>query len=148
MEEDKKLERFYGTGRLEEYTNFVNEITSKDTKSHSFFKENLDIMKENGVQPSRLLCAAVGLAGEVGEFNEVIKKVLYQGKELNEDTIVHMKRELGDVMWYVAQGCMALNSSIDEIIDMNEEKLKERFPLWDTGGYDKESNENRKEGDV
>ena len=107
------------TKRLEDYTRFVDEVTSKDTKSHSFFKENLDIVKEKGVQPSRLLCAAVGLAGEVGEFNEIIKKILYQGKELNEDTIVHMKRELGDVMWYVAQGCMALNSSIDEIIDMN-----------------------------
>ena len=87
--------------RLDAYTNFVDEVTSKDTKSHSFFKENLDIMKEKNVQPSRLLCAAVGLAGEVGEFNEIIKKILFRGKELNEDTIVHMKRELGDVMGYV-----------------------------------------------
>ena len=52
--------------RLDEYTKFVDEVTSKDTKSHSFFKENLDIMKEKNVQPSRLLCAAIGLAGEVG----------------------------------------------------------------------------------
>ena len=130
--------------RLDEYTNFVDEVTSKDTKSHSFFKENLDIMKEKNVQPSRLLCAAIGLAGEVGEFNEIIKKALFQGRELNEDTITHMKKELGDVMWYVAQGCMALNTTIDEIIDMNEEKLRERFP----DGFNKQSNENRKEGDV
>ena len=130
--------------RLDEYTKFVDEVTSKDTKSHSFFKENLDIMKEKNVQPSRLLCAAIGLAGEVGEFNEIIKKSLFQGRELNEDTITHMKKELGDVMWYVAQGCMALNTTIDEIIDMNEEKLRERFP----DGFNKQSNENRKEGDV
>ena len=130
--------------RLDEYTNFVDEVTSKDTKSHSFFKENLDIMKEKNVQPSRLLCAAIGLAGEVGEFNGIIKKALFQGRELNEDTITHMKKELGDVMWYVAQGCMALNTTIDEIIDMNEEKLRERFP----DGFNKQSNENRKEGDV
>ena len=101
-------------------------------------------MKEKNVQPSRLLCAAIGLAGEVGEFNEIIKKALFQGRELNEDTITHMKKELGDVMWYVAQGCMALNTTIDEIIDMNEEKLRERFP----DGFNKQSNENRKEGDV
>ena len=130
--------------RLDEYTKFVDEVTSKDTKSHSFFKENLDIMKEKNVQPSRLLCAAIGLAGEVGEFNEIIKKALFQGRELNEDTITHMKKELGDVMWYGAQGCMALNTTIDEIIDMNEEKLRERFP----DGFNKQSNENRKEGDV
>ena len=130
--------------RLDEYTKFVDEVTCKDTKSHSFFKENLDIMKEKNVQPSRLLCAAIGLAGEVGEFNEIIKKALFQGRELNEDTITHMKKELGDVMWYVAQGCMALNTTIDEIIDMNEEKLRERFP----DGFNKQSNENRKEGDV
>ena len=125
--------------RLDEYTNFVDEVTSKDTKSHSFFKENLDIMKEKNVQPSRLLCAAIGLAGEVGEFNEIIKKALFQGRELNEDTITHMIKELGDVMGYVAQGCMALNTTIDEIIDMNEEKLRERFP----DGFNKQSNENR-----
>ena len=64
MEENEKIERFYGTARLEDYTRFVDEVTSKDTKSHSFFKENLDIVKEKGVQPSRLLCAAVDCAYE------------------------------------------------------------------------------------
>ena len=130
--------------RLDEYTKFVDEVTSKDTKSHSFFKENLDIMKEKNVQPSRLLCAAIGLAGEVGEFNDIVKKCVFQGKELDDDVVNHLRSELGDIMWYVAQGCIALDTTIEEIIDINTAKLKDRYP----GGFDEFRSDNRDEDDI
>jgi len=84
------------------------------------------------------------MAGECGEFNEIIKKCLFQGKEMDIDKIKHLRSELGDIMWYVAQACLALNTNIEEIIDMNTVKLESRYP----GGFDAFRSENRKEGDI
>ena len=78
-------------------------------------------------------------------ITEVVKKIVFQGKPVNSDNIFHMKRELGDIMWYVAQACMALNTDFNEIIEMNVEKLKARYP---GGEFDVHYSENRKEGDV
>jgi NTP pyrophosphatase (non-canonical NTP hydrolase) len=104
---------------------------------------NLEL--EDDCNVPQLLTAALGICAEGGEFTEVVKKIVFQGKPVNEDNIFHMKRELGDIMWYVAQACMALDTDFNEIIEMNVEKLKARYP---GGEFDVHYSENRKEGDV
>ena len=85
------------------------------------------------------------MSAEAGEFTEVVKKIVFQGKPVNEDTLFHMKREIGDVMWYVSQACMGLGISLDEVMEMNVDKLKKRYP---GGEFDVHYSENRKQGDV
>ena len=130
---------------LTDYQEFVDEVSSDATKNNddSFF-DALDIVDEQGVEPSRLLTAGIGLSGEVGEFNDIVKKCVFQGKELDDDVVNHLRKELGDIMWYVAQGCIALDTSIEEIIDINTAKLKDRYP----GGFDEFRSDNRDEDDI
>ena len=132
------------TNLLEDYVNFVDEVTSDQSKYFGDMVEALQILQEQGVEASRLLTAGIGMSGEIGEFNEIIKKCLFQGKEMDEDRIIHLRKELGDIMWYVAQACLALNTNIEEIIDINTAKLSDRYP----GGFDTFRSENRKEGDI
>jgi NTP pyrophosphatase (non-canonical NTP hydrolase) len=106
--------------------------------------KRLSIVGE-GFHSERLLTAAVGLCAEAGEFTEIIKKIVFQGKPVNEDNLFHLKREMGDIMWYFMQACMALDVSPEEIIEMNVDKLKSRYP---GGEFDVHYSENRKEGDV
>jgi len=129
---------------LEDYVSFVDEVTSDQSKDLVEMVQALEILDEQGVNPARLLTAGIGMAGECGEFNEIIKKCLFQGKEMDIDKIKHLRSELGDVMWYIAQACLALNTTIEEIIDMNTVKLESRYP----GGFDAFRSENRKEGDI
>jgi len=129
---------------LKDYQSFVDEVTSDQSKNLPDMIESLEILEEQGVNPARLLTAATGLAGECGEFNEIVKKCLFQGKSMDEDRIIHLRKELGDILWYVAQACLALNTNIEEIIDMNTVKLESRYP----GGFDAFRSENRKEGDI
>ena len=89
--------------------------------------------------------AALGLTAESGEFTEVVKKIFLQGKPYTEENVFHMKRELGDICWYLAQACMALDTTFDEVIEMNVEKLESRYP---GGSFDVHKSENRKEGDL
>ena len=132
------------TNLLEDYVNFVDEVTSDQSKYFGDMVEALQILQEQGVEASRLLTAGIGMSGEIGEFNEIIKKCVFQGKEMDEDRIIHLRKELGDIMWYVAQACLALNTNIEEIIDINTAKLSDRYP----GGFDSFRSENRKEGDI
>ena len=132
------------TNLLEDYVNFVDEVTSDQSKYFGDMVEALQILQEQGVEASRLLTAGIGMSGEIGEFNEIIKKCIFQGKEMDEDKIIHLRKELGDIMWYVAQACLALNTNIEEIIDINTAKLSDRYP----GGFDTFRSENRKEGDI
>ena len=132
------------TNLLEDYVNFVDEVTSDQSKYFGDMVEALQILQEQGVEASRLLTAGIGMSGEIGEFNEIIKKCVFQGKEMDEDKIIHLRKELGDIMWYVAQACLALNTNIEEIIDINTAKLSDRYP----GGFDSFRSENRKEGDI
>ena len=127
------------------YAQFVNEVTSQESKHNDVFFERLVYLKEKGFPSERLLTAAVGLCAESGEFTEVVKKIIFQGKEPTEDNIFHLKREMGDIMWYFMQACMALDVSPEEIIEMNVDKLKSRYP---GGEFDVHYSENRKEGDV
>ena len=85
------------------------------------------------------------MTAESGEFTEVVKKIVFQGKPYNKDNIFHMKRELGDICWYIAQACMALDTTFDEIIEMNVEKLEKRYP---GGEFNVHQSENRQEGDL
>ena len=113
---------------LEEYTIFVDKITSESSKSTKKMKERIDFINSSDVEVSRLLTAGIGLSGEVGEFNEIIKKTIFQSKSFDSETHEHIKRELGDIMWYVTQACLALKVDLVEVIKTNEEKLKKRFP--------------------
>ena len=128
----------------QDYLDFVNSVTSDASKNQIDFVDALMIMEEQGAEPSRLMTAALGLNGEAAEFSEIIKKCIFQGKEFDDDTHKRLKSELSDVMWYVAQGCIALNTSIDELCEINTNKLKERYPE----GFSKDKSENRKEGDI
>jgi NTP pyrophosphatase (non-canonical NTP hydrolase) len=102
-------------------------------------------LRENEFPTERLLTAAVGMSAEAGEFTEIIKKIVFQGKPVNQENLFHLKRELGDIMWYVSQACIGLDISIEEVIQMNFEKLSARYP---EGAFSIERSENRKEGDL
>lgn len=127
------------------YLEFVDAVTSQESKEESVFFERLEYLKNKDFPTQRLLTAAVGMSAEAGEFTEVVKKILFQGKEPSEDNLFHLKRELGDIMWYVAQACMGLNISLEEVLKMNVEKLAARYP---NGAFDVYYSENRKEGDL
>ena len=92
-----------------------------------------------------MLTAAVGISAEGGEFMEIVKKIIFKGKPYNDANVFHMKRELGDIMWYLAQACMALDTDFDELMSMNVEKLGARYP---EGAFDVHYSENRKVGDL
>ena len=102
-------------------------------------------LEVNGANVTQLMTAALGLTAESGEFTEVVKKIFLQGKPYNEENVFHMKRELGDICWYLAQACMALDTTFDEVIEMNVDKLQARYP---GGSFDVHKSENRKEGDL
>ena len=129
----------------QKYTEFVDAVTSNESKSSDAFTVRLRELYSEGLPVERLLTAAVGMSAESGEFTEIVKKMIFQGKPVNEENLFHLKRELGDIMWYVAQACMALDTDFNEIIEMNVEKLKARYP---GGEFDVHYSENRKEGDV
>jgi len=126
------------------YVKFVNQVTSDESKNHVAFINRIRDLEETS-EMHRLLTAAVGMSAEGGEFLEIVKKIIFQGKPYNEDNVRHLKIELGDILWYVAQACMALDISLDEITDMNIDKLSKRFP---DGHFSEYYSENRKEGDL
>ena len=127
------------------YLEFVNAVTSQPSKDADAFEYRIQELRGEGFETHRLLTAAVGMSAEAGEFTEVVKKIIFQGKPVNEENMFHLKREPGDIMWYVAQACMGLNVSLDEVIEMNVDKLKARYP---GGDFDVHYSENRKQGDV
>ena len=130
----------------EKYVDFVREVTSNESVHYAALltrMNNLELEDDCNIPP--LITAAFGLTAEAGEFTEVVKKIILQGKPYNEEIIFHMKRDLGDICWYLAQACMALDTSFDEIMEMNVDKLKARYP---GGEFDVHKSENRKEGDV
>ena len=127
------------------YLEFVDGVTSQPSKDADAFEYRIQELRGQGFDTHRLLTAAVGMSAEAGEFTEVIKKILFQGKPVTEENPFHLKRELGDIMWYVAQACIGLDTTIDEIIEMNVEKLESRYP---GGSFDVHYSENRKEGDL
>jgi NTP pyrophosphatase (non-canonical NTP hydrolase) len=130
----------------DKYIEFVRQTTSP---ASSDFAQLLGRMTEleatHDVDVPRLLTAALGMSAEAGEFTEVVKKIILQGKPYTEENVFHMKRELGDICWYIAQACMALDTNFREIMEMNYEKLSARYP---EGAFDIYRSENRVEGDL
>ena len=130
---------------LNKYKEFVDAVTSDHSKDNDAFVNNWNILNMEDINMPRLLTASCGLGAEAGEFTEIVKKMIFQGKPLTDENIYHMQRELGDVMWYWMQGCMALNIDPNEVIQMNIDKLKARYP---GGDFDAYYSENRKDGDI
>ena len=126
------------------YEEFVAEVTSDCSTNFVDFADRIGQLDREGANIERLLTAGVGINAEGGEFLEIIKKMVFQGKPWNDDNREHLIIELGDVMWYVAQATQSLGVSMEEVLDRNITKLSKRYP---TGTFDSYYSENRKEGD-
>ena len=125
---------------FDKYALFVDGVTSDSSKDYKSFLDSIEYLDGEGSNIQRLLTAAVGISAEGGEFMEIVKKMLFQGKPWDEHNRKHLIIELGDVMWYVMQACAALNVTLDEVIEGNVEKLKKRYP---GGDFDVHYSENR-----
>lgn len=140
---------------LNKYQTFVEAVTSQPSNDLTTFMNRLDELDGNWIDNTiqhgpdinvpLLLTAALGLASETGEFCEIPKKIYFQGKPLNDDNVFHMKRELGDIMWYWINACRALNLDPNDVIAENVDKLKARYPGGEFNVY---HSENRREGDL
>jgi len=129
---------------LDKYAEFVDAVTSDESKDFLALSDRLVQLDEKGANIERLLTAGVGLNAESGEFLEIVKKMIFQGKPWSEDNREHLVIELGDVIWYAANACMALEVSFDEVVALNVKKLKKRYP---GGQFDVYYSEHREEGD-
>ena len=134
---DKKVD-------FNKYSEFVDAVTSDESKDFVTLADRLVELDKKGANIERLLTAGVGLNAEAGEFLEIIKKMIFQGKPWSEDNREHLVIELGDAIWYIANACLALEVSFDEVVKLNVEKLKKRYP---GGQFDVYYSENREEGD-
>ena len=130
---------------FDKYTEFVNAVTSEESKYGGHFQDRLRDLNSKEFPTHRALTAALGLSAESGEFTEIVKKIVFQGKPVTKENLFHMKRELGDIMWYFIQACILLDTTPEEIIEMNVDKLKKRYP---GGEFDVHYSENRLVGDV
>ena len=129
---------------FERYQDFVAAVTSDCSTNFVDFADRIGELDREGANIERLLTAGVGINAEGGEFLEIIKKMVFQGKPWNEDNREHLIIELGDIMWYVAQACMALDVTFDDVIETNVNKLKKRYP---GGEFDVFKSENRAAND-
>jgi NTP pyrophosphatase (non-canonical NTP hydrolase) len=125
---------------FDRYVEFVDEVTSDASKDFVYLSDRLVELDSKGANIERLLTAGVGINAEGGEFLEIIKKMVFQGKPWNDDNREHLIIELGDIMWYVAQACNALGVSFDDVISTNVNKLLKRYP---GGEFDVFYSENR-----
>jgi NTP pyrophosphatase (non-canonical NTP hydrolase) len=142
---------------LNRYTEFVKKVTSDASNDLTTFMNTMDRLDANyevfdgetrhgpDINVPLLLTGALGMAAETGEFCEIPKKIFFQGKALNEEAVFHMKRELGDIMWYWINACRALNLDPNDVIAENVKKLESRYH---GGSFDPYYSENRKEGDL
>jgi NTP pyrophosphatase (non-canonical NTP hydrolase) len=136
----EEIKKFFTT-----YTDFVTKVTSDPSIDLETLKKSFDDIEANSnIKTPRLLTAALGLGSETGEFVEIVKKMFLQGKPPSEDNVFHMKRELGDIMWYWVTACAALDLDPYEVINENQEKLAARYgEKFEVG-----RSEIRKEGDL
>jgi len=140
---------------LHSYSNFVTAVTSQPSKDLTTFMNRLDVLDGNydfannqhgpDVNVPLMLTGAMGLCSESGELMEIVKKMMFQGKPLDAETAFHMKRELGDIIWYWTNMCRALHLDPNDVIAENVNKLKSRYP---GGNFDVYHSENRKQGDL
>ena len=130
---------------LNSYGDFVTKVTSEPSLDQASLDARMkEIDSSSQIESTRLLTAALGLGSETGEFVEIVKKMFLQGKPSSEENIFHMKRELGDIMWYWVTACAALNLDPYEVISENQEKLAARYGEK----FEVERSEVRKEGDL
>ena len=126
------------------YEEFVSQVTSEPSTNFVDFADRIGELDREGANIERLLTAGVGINAEGGEFLEIIKKMVFQGKPWNEDNREHLIIELGDIMWYVAQATQSLGISMEEVLDTNIRKLSKRYPK---GTFDAYMSENRAAND-
>jgi NTP pyrophosphatase (non-canonical NTP hydrolase) len=127
------------------YIEFVRQTTSPASSNYVQLLSRLSELEAQDADVPRLLTAAFGMSAEAGEFTEIVKKMFLQGKPYNDDNVEHLKIELGDILWYAAQACMALDVSFEDVMERNYLKLSARYP---EGAFDVYRSENRKEGDL
>lgn len=140
---------------LNAYSKFVKAVTSQESNDLTTFMNRLDVIDGNydfansqhgpDVNVPLMLTGVMGLCSETGELMEIVKKITFQGKPLNEENLFHMKRELGDIIWYWTNMCRALHLDPNDVIAENVEKLRSRYP---GGEFDVYYSENRKQGDL
>lgn len=131
---------------LNAYQSFVESTTSVESKNLDEFMNRCDELDvgDEYINVPLLLTAAIGLGSEAGEFQEIVKKIIFQGKSLTEEVAFHMKRELGDICWYLANAANALDLSLEDIMEENIRKLETRYP----NGFEVARSEFRQKGDV
>ena len=131
---------------LKKYKYFVQRVTSAESNNSRDMIEHIQNLEhETDVNVSLLLTGAIGMASEGGEFAEIVKKCIFQGKPMDDETVFHCKRELGDIIWYWINSCRALGLDPNEVVEENVNKLKARYP---GGEFDVHYSENRKKGDL
>jgi len=139
---------------LDRYQDFVAKVTSEPSNDLTTFMNRCDELDGNyigngehgpDINVPLLLTGALGLAAEIGEFCEIPKKMFFQGKPLTDENLFHMKRELGDIMWYWINACRALNLDPNDVIAENVRKLESRYP---GGSFDPYYSEHRQQGDL
>ncbi len=130
---------------FKKYASFVDAVTSDESRDFIALSDRLVALDEQGANIERLMTGAIGLNAEGGEVMEIVKKMVFQGKPWNEETEYHLKRELGDCMWYIMQCLIALDTDINEVVSMNIDKLEKRYP---GGQFDAYYSENREDGDI
>ena len=130
---------------FEKYTKFVDAVTSDESKDFLALSDRLVGLDEKGANIERLMTGAIGINAEGGEVMEIVKKMVFQGKPWNQETKEHLIKELGDTMWYLVQCLIALETSLDEVIERNVAKLEKRYP---GGVFDPYYSENREDGDI
>ena len=134
-----EVKKFFST-----YGDFVKKVTSEPSLDLDALKQSLeDVESKSPIESARLMTAALGLGSETGEFVEIVKKMFLQGKPPSEENIFHMKRELGDIMWWVT-ACSALDLDPFEVIKENQDKLEARYGEK----FEVQRSEVRKEGDL
>jgi NTP pyrophosphatase (non-canonical NTP hydrolase) len=134
------------TINIDDYGKFVESTTSKESLKTIAMQDRLDELHyyHDEIEWSQLITCSMGMQAESGEFSEIIKKIVFQGKDYDEDVRFHLKRELGDVLWYWVQGCLALGFTPQDVMKENISKLEKRYP----NGFEKHRSEVREEGDI
>lgn len=135
-----------GNVDLNKYKDFVEAVTSDESNSTSALVNSInELENSSGVNMALLMTGAIGIASEGGEFSEIVKKCVFQGKPMDDETVFHCKRELGDIIWYWISSCRALGLDPNAVVEENVNKLKARYP---GGQFDVFYSENRKDGDL
>lgn len=130
---------------LDQYVKFVDGVTSEPSKNIDLYIESIRRLREQGCDIVRLDLAFTGICGEGGEANDLVKKLRFHGKDWTPEIEQHLAKELGDIMWYAIQGCIALGVTPQDVIKENVRKLEARYP---GGKFSAERAEHREKGDI